>query len=389
MNDNFVENPMIGFGLSEEQQQLRDLARQFAEREIRPVTAEHDETGKYPWDVIKKAHEVGLMNTHVPPEYGGMGLGCLDGCIIAEQLAWGCTGISTAIEANGLAQAPIILGASDAQKKKYLAPMMDTPVMAAYAVTEPGAGSDVQALKSTAVRQGDKWILNGQKMWITNAGVCDWFFVLAYSDREKGYKGMTAFIVESKWDGVEVGRKEINMGQRASDTRGVTFTDVEVPDANRIGEEGLGWILAMSAFDFTRPSVASAAVGLSQAAMEHAIEYAKERKTMGRPIAAHQAVSFMIADMAKDIEAARLLVWKSAWMNDQGVQNTKHASIAKAFAADAAHRIASDAVQVHGGNGFNTEYPVEKLLRDSKIFQIYEGTSQIQRLIIARELFSR
>lgn len=379
---------MIGFGLSEEQQQLRDLAKQFAEREIRPVTAEHDESGKYPWDVIKKAHEVGLMNTHVPPEFGGMGLGCLDGCIIAESLAWGCTGISTAIEANGLAQAPIILGASDAQKKKYLEPMMEAPIMAAYAVTEPGAGSDVQALRSTAVRNGDKWILNGQKMWITNAGVCDWFFVLAYTDREKGYKGMTAFIVESKWDGVEVGRKEINMGQRASDTRGVTFTDVEVPDANRIGEEGLGWILAMSAFDFTRPSVASAAVGLSQAAMEHAIEYANERKTMGRPIAAHQSISFMIADMAKDIEAARLLVWKSAWMNDQGIRNTKHASIAKAFAADAAHRIASDAVQVHGGNGFNTEYPVEKLLRDSKIFQIYEGTSQIQRLIIARELFS-
>jgi acyl-CoA dehydrogenase len=378
---------MAGFDLSEEQEALRALAREFAEKEMRPVAEHHDRTGEYPWDAIRKAHELGLMNTHVPAEYGGLELGTFDGCLIAEQLAWGCTGIGTAIEANGLAQQPVIIGASDYLKRRYLAPMIEAPTMAAYGVTEPGAGSDVAGMQSTAVRRGDKWILNGSKMWITNAGVADWYFVVAYTDKSKGYRGMTAFIVEKSWPGVSVGKKEKNLGQRASDTRGITFTDVEVPDTHVVGREGDGWMLAMKAFDHTRPSVAAAAVGLAQAAMDHAIAYALERKTMGQPIAKHQAIAFMIADMAKDIEAGRLLVWKAAWEIDRGVRNTMYASMAKAFAADAAHRIASDAVQVFGGYGFNEEYPVEKLLRDSKIFQIYEGTSQIQRVIIARELF--
>jgi acyl-CoA dehydrogenase len=378
---------MAGFDLSEEQEALRALAREFAEKEMRPVAEHHDRTGEYPWGAIRKAHELGLMNTHVPAEYGGLELGTFDGCLIAEQLAWGCTGIGTAIEANGLAQQPVIIGASDYLKRRYLAPMIEAPTMAAYGVTEPGAGSDVAGMQSTAVRRGDKWILNGAKMWITNAGVADWYFVVAYTDKSKGYRGMTAFIVEKSWPGVAVGKKEKNLGQRASDTRGITFTDVEVPDTHVVGREGDGWMLAMKAFDHTRPSVAAAAVGLAQAAMDHAIGYALERKTMGQPIAKHQAIAFMIADMAKDIEAGRLLVWKAAWEIDRGVRNTMYASMAKAFAADAAHRIASDAVQVFGGYGFNEEYPVEKLLRDSKIFQIYEGTSQIQRVIIARELF--
>ncbi len=380
---------MVSFELSDEQQALKELAHEFAENEMRPIAAHHDKTGEYPWGAIKKAHELGLMNTHVPEDCGGLQLGTFDGCLIAEELAWGCTGIGTAIEANGLAQQPVILGGSDALKQKYLAPMMEEPKMAAYGVTEPGAGSDVAALRSTAVRRGDKYILNGTKMWITNAGVADWYFVVAYTDRDKAYRGMTAFIVERDWDGGQVGKKEMNMGQRASDTRAITFTDVEVPAANIVGREGDGWMLAMGAFDHTRPSVAAAAVGLAQAALEHSMRYATERKTMGRPIAKHQAISFMIADMAKDIEAARMLVWKSAWLIDQGVRNTKWASMAKVFAADAAHRIASDAVQIFGGYGFNEEYPVEKLLRDSKIFQIYEGTSQIQRMIIAKELFDR
>lgn len=380
---------MIGFGLSEEQEQLRDLAHDFAKNEMRPVAEHHDKTGEFPWEVIKKAHELGLMNTHIPERFGGLGLGALDACIISEELAWGCTGIGTAMEANALALQPVIMGASDALMEKYVAPLMEEPKMVAYGVTEPGAGSDVASLRSTAVKKGDKYILNGSKMWITNAGVADWFFVVAYTDKDAKYKGMTAFLVEAGWDGVEVGKKEWNMGQRCSDTRGITFTDVEVPAENLIGEEGMGWKLAMGAFDHTRPVVSSAAVGLARAAMEHATAYAMERKTMGRPIAQHQAVSFMIADMAKDIEAARLLVRQAAWMKDNGQQNTMHASMAKAFAADAAHRIASDAVQVFGGYGFNAEYPVEKLLRDSKIFQIYEGTSQIQRLIIAREHFRK
>jgi acyl-CoA dehydrogenase len=380
---------MIGFALSEQQQALRDHAHEFAAREIRPVAAHYDQTMEYPWEVIRKAHDAGLMNTHIPERFGGMGLGCLDGAIMAEELAWGCTGIGTALEANGLALEPVITGASDKLLEKYVAPMLAQPIMAAYAVTEPGAGSDVAGMRSVAVKKGDHYVLNGSKMWITNAGVADWYFVVAYTDKEAGYRGMTAFIVERAWKGVEVGKKEINLGQRCSDTRGISFSDVEIPEENVVGEVGRGWMLAMGAFDHTRPLVASSAVGLARAAFEHAQRYATERKTMGKPIAAHQSVAFMIAEMARDIEAARLLTWRAAWMRDQGERNTMFASMAKAFAADSCHRIASDAVQVFGGYGYNSEYPVEKLLRDSKIFQIYEGTSQIQRMIIAKELFER
>ncbi|MCA9492705.1 MAG: acyl-CoA dehydrogenase family protein [Myxococcales bacterium] len=378
----------MGFEPSDDQQALREHVHQFAANEIRPRAVHHDQTMEYPWEAIRAAHEAGLMNTHIPEKWGGLGLGCLDSAFVAEELAWGCTGIGTAMEANGLALEPVISGASDYLMEKYVAPMVSEVRMAAYAVTEPNAGSDVAAIRTTAVRKGDHYVLNGSKMWITNAGHCDWMFVLAVTDREAGYKGMTGFLVERAWKGVEVGKKEINLGQRCSDTRGVTFTDVEVPVENVVGEVGKGWMLAMGAFDHTRPLVASSAVGLARSAMEHAVQYATERKTMGKPIAQHQAVSFMIAEMARDIEAARLLVWRAAWLKDQGQRNTKEASMAKAFAADIAHRIASDAVQVFGGYGYNSEYPVEKLLRDSKIFQIYEGTSQIQRLIIARELFS-
>ncbi|MCB9684490.1 MAG: acyl-CoA dehydrogenase family protein [Alphaproteobacteria bacterium] len=378
----------MGFEPSDDQQALREHVHQFAVNEVRPRAVHHDQTMAYPWEAIRAAHEAGLMNTHIPEKWGGLGLGCVDASFIAEELAWGCTGIGTTFEANGLALEPVISGASDYLMEKYVAPMVSEVRMAAYAVTEPNAGSDVAAIRTTAVRKGDHYVLNGSKMWITNAGVCDWMFVLAVTDREAGYKGMTGFIVERGWKGVEVGKKEINLGQRCSDTRGVTFTDVEIPVENVVGEVGKGWMLAMGAFDHTRPLVASSAVGLARSAMEHAVQYATERKTMGKPIAQHQAVSFMIAEMARDIEAARLLVWRAAWLKDQGQRNTKEASMAKAFAADMAHRVASDAVQVFGGYGYNSEYPVEKLLRDSKIFQIYEGTSQIQRLIIARELFS-
>jgi len=377
---------MISFELSDEQAALKEMAHDFAKNEIRPVAAHHDETGEYPWDVVKKAHELGMLNTHIPEKFGGLGLGAVDASIIAEELAWGCTGIGTAMEANGLALQPVIMGASDALLEKYVAPMMESPIMAAYAVTEPGAGSDVAAMRTTAELKGDHYLLNGSKMWITNANVADWYFVVAYTDRDAKYRGMTGFLVEKSWKGVEVGKKEKNLGQRCSDTRGLTFTDVEVPVENVIGQVGGGWMLAMGAFDHTRPLVASAAVGLARAAMEHAIEYSLQRKTMGKPIAAHQAIAFKIAEMARDIEAARLLVRQAAWLKDNGRRNTMEASMAKAFAADSCHRIASDAVQIFGGYGYNTEYPVEKLLRDSKIFQIYEGTSQIQRMIIAREL---
>ncbi len=377
---------MVDFRLSEEQQMLQRLARDFAKNEIMPVAAEHDRTGDFPVEVVKKAWEAGLLNTKIPEDCGGLGLGVFESCLIAEELGFGCTGITTAIEANNLAEAPLIVAGSDALKKRFLAPMVEEFQMAAYCVTEPGAGSDVAGLKTTARRVGDTYILNGTKQWITNAAKADWYFVLAYTDVSAGHRGMTGFVVPRNTPGVSVGRKEWNMGQRASDTRQVVFEDVEVPAENMVGLEGQGFKIAMSAFDITRPMVASCAVGLANRALHEAIGYAKERKTFGRPISDYQAVSFMIADMAKAVEAGRLLVWKSAWLFDSGDRNTLHAAYAKCFAADEAMRIATDAVQIFGGYGFNNEYPVEKLMRDAKIFQIYEGTSQIQRLIMARHL---
>ncbi len=380
---------MVSFSLSEEQRQLQQLAHDFSKNEIAPHSKHYDETAEYPWEILKKAWEIGLMNPHIPQEYGGLGLGVFDSCLIAEETAWGCTGIGTAIEANGLAEAPVIVAGNYEQKKEFLTPMTEELTMAAYCVTEPGAGSDVQGIRTKAVKYGDEYVINGSKMWITNASVAKWYFVLAYTSAESKHKGMTAFVVPADTPGIEVGKKEMNMGQRCSDTRGLTFTDVKVPAKYVLGKEGDGFKIAMSAFDHTRPVVSAAAVGLARSAMEHAIKYAQERTTFGVPIARHQAVSFMIADMAKDIEAARLLVWQAASIIDEGRRNTKEASMAKAFAADTAMRVATDAVQVFGGYGYSKEYPVEKLMRDAKIFQIYEGTSQIQRLIIAKEIFDR
>jgi acyl-CoA dehydrogenase len=380
---------MIDFSLTEEQNALKNLAYEFAINEIIPKAAYHDETGKYPHDILKKAWELGLMNVHIPAKFGGLELRALEGILIAEEIAYGCTGIGTAMEANNLAQAPVIVAGSDDQKEKYLQPMTENYTLAAYCVTEPGAGSDVQGIHTTAIKKGEKYILNGEKMWITNANVAEWYFVLAYTDKSKGYKGMSAFIVDAKSPGVRVGKKEINMGQRASDTRGIIFTDVEVPQENLLEKEGDGFKIAMIAFDYTRPLIAAAAVGLARRAMDEAIKYSQERTTFGQLIYKHQAISFKIADMAKDLEAARLLTWKAAWMIDNQKRNTQYAAMAKATAADLAMQAATDAVQILGGYGYNTEFPVEKLMRDAKIFQIYEGTSQIQRLIIAKEIFER
>ena len=384
----------ITFNLSEREEMLREAAREFAADVIRPAAAHHDSTGEYAWDVLTQAWEAGLMNVHVPEEFGGLGASHVEGILIAEELAWGCSGIGTSMEANGLAQAPILVSEDKFLIEKYLAPQVASlkngrPIMAAYAVTEPGAGSDVSSLQTTAVRDGDNWILNGNKMWITNAGVADWHFVVAYTDKSAGYKGMTAFIVESDWDGVSVGGKEHNMGQRASDTRTLSFENVVVPHENVVGEVGMGWMLAMNAFDHTRPAVSAAAVGVARAAYEYAKGYSMERRTFGKPIAKHQAIQFKLAEMAMNIEAGRLLCWQAAAKKDAGLQNTMYASMAKAFCADMAMQITTDAVQIYGGYGYSQEYPVEKLMRDAKIFQIYEGTSQIQRMIIARELFKQ
>jgi acyl-CoA dehydrogenase len=378
----------MDFNLSDEQEQIRRLAREFAEKEIVPRSAHHDETGEFPRAICEKAWQTGLMNTHIPAEYGGAGLGVLEGCLIAEEIGAACTGIGTAMEANNLAEAPLIVAGSDEQKKEFLTPMGDEFKFAAYCVTEPQAGSDVAGIKTTARKVGDDYVLNGQKMWITNAGVADWYYVLAATAPDQGSKGMSAFIVKRDSSGITVGKKENNMGQRASDTRAITFEDVKVSAKNMIGKEGDGFKISMAAFDHTRPLVAAAAVGLARAAMHHAVIYATERQTFGQQIANYQAIGFMLADMDKNVEAARLLAWKAAWLIDQGKRNTREAAIAKAFAADTAMQTATDAVQVFGGYGYSREYPVEKLMRDAKIFQIYEGTSQIQRVIISRQLVS-
>ncbi len=380
---------MIDFSLSEDQQQFRDLAREFAKNEILPVAAELDAQEKFPDAVCRKGWELGLMNVHVPKEYGGLGLGVLEECLIAEEIGWGCTGVATTMVCNTLAIAPVLVAGSDEQKKRFLAPLTEEYSYCAYCVTEPGAGSDVQALQTTAKKIGNDYVLNGQKMWITNAAVAKWFFVLAYTDQSKGYKGLSGFLVPADLPGIKIGKHEHKLGQRCSDTRAVSFEEVKVSAANLLGKEGDGWKAAMGAFDHSRPVVAAMAVGLARAAMEHAARYAKERKTFGVPLAAHEGICFMIADMARDIEAARLLTWLAGWTIDEGRRNTLQAAYAKCAAADTAMRVAVDAVQVFGGYGFSREYPVEKLMRDAKIFQIYEGTSQIQRLIIAKEIFER
>jgi len=374
----------ISFTLSSEQKALQQLAHDFAKREIRPVAAEYDRSGTWAQKILDSAWDLGLVNYHIPNAYGGLGLKILDGAIIEEELAWGCSGIGTALMANSLGQMPIIIAGSKEQKKQWLTPFQDKNIFCSYAVTEPSGGSDVSAIKTTAKLEKDKYIINGQKAWITGAGHAAWFFVLAKTDNK-----ISAFIIPSNIPGVIIGKKEDNMGQRASDTRTITFENVEIPMINRLGKEGDGFVIAMETFDYTRPMVASSAVGVARAAMEHAIEYSKERHTFGKPIWKHQSIGFMIADMATKIEAARLITWKSAVLKDNNRRNTLYASIAKRFAADAAMEIATDAVQIFGGNGFSREYPVEKIMRDAKILQIYEGTSQIQRLIITREIFSR
>jgi acyl-CoA dehydrogenase len=371
----------LSFTLNDSQKTFQETARRFAREVMAPKAAEYDKTMKYPEEIFKQAWELGFCNLHVPASCGGLEAGVLDECVITEELAWACTGMSTAFLANDLGEAPVVLAGTEAQKKKYLGRMTEAPLHCAYAVTEPGAGSDVAGMKTFAEKQGDKWVVNGSKMWITNGGIANWYFLLS-----KSKDGFVGFIVDRDTPGITPGPKEINMGQRCSDTRGITFENVVIPNENVLGKVGDGFKIAMKAFDRTRPPVAMGAVGLARRAMEEAVKYSLERKTMGKPIAEHQAIAFMLADMAIGVETGRLMVYKSAWEVDNGRRNTYYASIAKAFCGDHANKVAADAVQIFGGNGFNTGYPVEKLMRDAKIYQIYEGTSQIQRLIISRTL---
>jgi len=375
---------MLNFELSSEQRMLRDMAHDFAENEIKPVAAYYDENDEYPWPVIKKAQELGLFSVNVPEEYGGPGMSLLEEVILTEELAWGCSGIETALMLNSLAALPIKIAGNEEQKKKYLTRMAEG-AMGAYCVTEPGAGSDVAGIKLSAERRGDKYVLNGTKIWITNGPVADIFVVFARTNKEDRYGGLSAFIVEREW-GVTTGQHLPKMGQRAAWASEVFFEDVEVPVENRLGPEGAGFLIAMKVFDSSRPAVSAAAVGVARRAFEEASEYAKTRIAFGKPIIAKQAIGFKLADMAINIEAGRLLAHKAAWLLDNGHRNTTLAAYAKAFCADMTMKTTTEAVQVFGGYGYSREYPVEKLMRDAKIFQIYEGTSEIQRHIIAREI---
>jgi acyl-CoA dehydrogenase len=379
----------ISFALTEEQKALRQLAREFAEKEIRPKAAEYDESSTHPVEVITKAHELGLMNPHIPEEYGGLGLPGFDGMLVGEELSWGCSGIAVSIVANTLGAGPVLLAGSDEQKREWLPPLLEEPILCSFGLTEPDAGSDVARIKTTAERHGDEYVLNGSKTFITNAGHAAWTVVFAKTDASKAHRGLSAFIVPMDAPGVTVEKHLDKMGQRATDTSAFSLQDVAVPAANRIGGEGDGFKIAMLTLDFTRPGTAAGAVGVAQAALDYAVEYAKERVTFDVPIAMHQGVNFLVADMATEIEAARLLVWQAAWMLDSGYgrKATLYSSFAKRFAADTAMKATTDAVQIFGGYGYIKEYPVEKLMRDAKLFQIYEGTSQIQRLVIAREIF--
>jgi acyl-CoA dehydrogenase len=377
---------LVDFTLTDEQKDLRELAHDFSEKEFRQVAWDYDRDSTWPQEIVEKAFEVGLMNVHIPEAYGGPGLEYLSGCLIEEELGWGCSGIGTTLMANGLASAPLLIGGSEETKKKYLGMLTEEPKLASFCLTEPDAGSDVSGMKTRAVKKGDKYVISGSKTFITNGGHASWYTVYAKTDPEAGHRGITAFVVDRDSDGVTVDKKEDKLGQRASNTATISFDQVEVPAENLLGDENHGFKLAMTTLDRTRPAVSAMAVGIARAAFEFAAGYSKERVQFGVPIAMHQAVAFMIADMATKIEASRLLVWESAVLLDQGKRNTLVSSHAKRFAADTAMEVTVDAVQVYGGYGFIKEYPVEKLMRDAKIMQLYEGTSQIQRLVIAREI---
>ena len=379
---------MVDFSLSEEHKQLIDTARRFTKERITPVAAQCDHESRFPMEVFRDAWEIGLVNPTVPAEYGGSGMGELENALIAEELAYGCIGIQTSILANGLALTPIKLGGSEEQRKKYLGMLTSEPIMASYATTEPDAGSDVAGLKTRFTQHGDDFVLSGQKCWITNATYARFYVIFATSNPDLRHKGIAAFIVDRDTPGLRVGKKEDKLGQRASDTAQVFLEDVKVPKANLLAPPGAGFKLAMETFNQTRPDIGASSTGLMRRALDECVAYAKERKTFGTPIGNHQLVQWMLAEMAIRVEGTRLLYQKAAWNLDNGVRDPIVSSFAKAYGADSAMATAIDAVQVFGGNGYVKEYPVEKLMRDAKVLQIYEGTSQIQRIVIAKQLLS-
>jgi len=377
---------MINFSLTEEQLALQEMAREFAKNEMRPVAAKYDQSHDFAVDVMEKAFQAGFLTANIPDAYGGVGLSCLDLCIISEELSAGCAGLFTSMMACALASTPLILFGTEEQKTRFLTPLTKKMSLTAFCLTEREAGSDAGAVQTRAVRDGDDFVINGSKCFITNGGVASLYTVFANTSPNKGARGITAFLVPRETPGVTVGKVEDKMGQRASNTAEIFFEDVRVPAANMLGRQGYGFIVAMKTFDQTRASVGAASVGVGRAAMEAAVAYAKTRRQFGKPIALFQATQFKIAQMAIEIQAARHLVYHAAWLADQGTPNSAESAMAKAYASDIAFAAANEAIQIHGGYGYMRDYPVEKFLRDAKLFQIYEGTNEIQRMVIAHEV---
>ncbi len=380
---------MISFELSEEQRAVQKVAHEFAEREIRPLAAEYDEREEYPEWFVEKAFRAGLTYTYVPEEYGGQGMDFLTACIVNEELSWGCCGFATILGANNLGVTPLLVAGNEEQKRKYLLDLTSRPSLAAMALTEPEAGSDAGAVRTTAVRDGDFYVLNGTKCFISNGGIADLHTVYASTDPSKGTRGLSCFLVPKGTPGLSAGKKERKMGVRASVTSEVILSDCRVPAEDLLGAEGQGFKIAMITLDKARVNVASGSVGIARAALEAALDYARQRIQFGRPIIENQAIQFMLADMDMDVEAGRLLYMKAAWLETKGLPFTREAAMAKTFCSDMAMRVTTDVVQVFGGYGYMRDYPVEKYMRDAKINQIWDGTNQIQRLVMARSLMAR
>jgi acyl-CoA dehydrogenase len=377
---------MANFAYSDEQLQLVETAREFARKEIVPVAGHLDEEEIFPREICDKGWQTGLMNCEIPEAYGGLGLSCLSHCLLLEEISYGCTGVNTTLAGNSLGTMPIVLAGTEEQKKEYFGRLLAAPLFAAYCCSEPDAGSDVAGMKTRYRKVGDDYVITGQKRWITNGGVADFYTVFARAEGTQRHKGITCFVVDRNTPGVSVGKKEKKMGQRCSNTTDVIFEEVKVGAKNVVGPEGEGFKIAMRTFDRTRPWIAAGAAGIIRRALEESRAYALERKTFGVAIAQHQAVQFMLADMAIAYESTRLLCHKAAWAIDDGKIDSIVSSYAKAHGADSAMRVATDAVQIFGGYGYTKDYPVEKLMRDAKLLQIYEGTSQIQRMVIARNI---
>ncbi len=377
----------MDYFLSEEQKMIQDLAERIAQEKVKPVRAELDEKEEFPWEIMRVLAESDLCGLYIPEQYGGFGGGCFELCLVTEQLSRVCAGVAVSYAATGLGTYPILLFGTEEQKKKYLPDIAAGKKLAAFGLTESGAGSDASNMRTTAVLDGDAYVLNGTKQWITNGGEADTYTVIAMTDRNKGGRGASAFIVEKGWPGFEFGKKEKKMGIRASATRELVFNNCRVPKENMLGREGMGFIVAMRTLDNTRPGIGAQAVGIAQGSLDEALAYSRQRKQFGQAISSFQAIQHMLADMATQIEAGRALVYATARFVDSGAKDISRASaMAKLFTSDMAIKVTVDAVQIMGGYGYMREYPVEKMMRDAKITQIYEGTNQIQRNVIALQL---